>query len=129
RCAAPTGAWSGALVWLAGALCYGEWPEERGREAAAAVPADGVGAGGIDAVFCGSDQIRRGVADGLRDLGVKGPDDVASSAWTTGCRWQSRAVRPSLRSTCSSTRSAGSRLRSCWEKPRSVGRQDPTNGR
>ena len=46
RCAAPTGAWSGALVWLAGALCYGEWPEERGREAAAALTEDGVGAGG-----------------------------------------------------------------------------------
>jgi LacI family transcriptional regulator len=61
----------------ASAVRYGEWSEEWGREAAAALTAAGVGAGGIDAVFCGSDQIGRGVADGLRDLGVKVPDDVA----------------------------------------------------
>ena len=61
----------------AAAVRYGEWSEEWGREAAAALTAAGVGAGGIDAVFCGSDQIGRGVADGLRDLGVMVPDDVA----------------------------------------------------
>ena len=47
----------------AAAVRYGEWSEEWGREAAAALTAAGVGAGGIDAVFCGSDQIGRGVAE------------------------------------------------------------------
>ncbi|MDP9365738.1 MAG: LacI family transcriptional regulator [Chloroflexota bacterium] len=32
---------------------------------------------GIDAVFCGSDQIARGVLDGLRERGRNVPDDVA----------------------------------------------------
>jgi Periplasmic binding protein-like domain len=31
----------------------------------------------IDAVFCGSDQIARGVADGLREAGLGLPEDVA----------------------------------------------------
>ena len=31
----------------------------------------------IDAVFCGSDQIARGVADGLRECGLSLPEDVA----------------------------------------------------
>ncbi|WP_371871342.1 substrate-binding domain-containing protein [Phytohabitans rumicis] len=31
----------------------------------------------VDAVFCGSDQIARGVSDGLRTAGVRIPDDVA----------------------------------------------------
>lgn len=32
---------------------------------------------GADAVVCGSDQIARGVLDGLHDRGVRVPDDVA----------------------------------------------------
>ncbi len=55
---------------------HGEWSEEWGREAAAALARGELGTG-IDAVFCGSDEIGRGVADGLRDLGVRVPDDVA----------------------------------------------------
>jgi LacI family transcriptional regulator len=31
----------------------------------------------LDAVFCGSDQIARGAADGLRELGRKIPQDIA----------------------------------------------------
>jgi LacI family transcriptional regulator len=61
----------------AAAVRYGEWSEEWGRGAGASLTAAGVGTGGTDAVFCGSDQIGRGVADGLRDLGVMVPDDVA----------------------------------------------------
>jgi LacI family transcriptional regulator len=55
-------------------VLYGEWSEHWGRDAArillTADPA-------TDAIFCGSDQIARGVADGLRALGCRVPDDVA----------------------------------------------------
>ena len=30
-----------------------------------------------DAVFCGSDQVARGVADALREMGHRVPDDIA----------------------------------------------------
>jgi LacI family transcriptional regulator len=33
--------------------------------------------GGVDAVVCGSDQVARGVVDGLRESGRRVPDDVA----------------------------------------------------
>jgi LacI family transcriptional regulator len=52
----------------------GAWSEAFGREAAQHLaglrPA-------IDAIFCGSDQIARGVIDSLRETGVRVPDDVA----------------------------------------------------
>ena len=53
---------------------YGEWTEEWGRQAT-----DGLlrAAPDLDAVFCGNDQIARGAADALRELGVRVPDDVA----------------------------------------------------
>src|SRR6202012_1815152 len=55
-------------------VLYGEWSERWGREAARILlDADPE----VDAVFCGSDQIARGVGDGLRDLGRRVPDDVA----------------------------------------------------
>jgi LacI family transcriptional regulator len=55
-------------------VLYGEWSERWGREAARILlDADP----DVDAVFCGSDQIARGVGDGLRDLGCRVPDDVA----------------------------------------------------
>ena len=57
-----------------GAVLHGEWTEEWGRHAADIVlrsePA-------TDAIFCGSDQIARGVADALREMGRRVPDDVA----------------------------------------------------
>jgi LacI family transcriptional regulator len=34
-------------------------------------------AGDVDAVVCGSDQVARGVVDGLRESGRRVPDDVA----------------------------------------------------
>ncbi|MEU6076787.1 LacI family DNA-binding transcriptional regulator [Micromonospora sp. NPDC047074] len=59
---------------LAGDPLYGEWSQRWGRHAArlllAARPE-------VDAVFCGNDQIAAGVADTLRDLGRRIPDDVA----------------------------------------------------
>lgn len=53
---------------------YGEWSEPWGRQAIHhilhAEPA-------CDAVFCGSDQIARGVADSLREAGHAVPQDIA----------------------------------------------------
>jgi LacI family transcriptional regulator len=51
---------------------FGEWSEHWGREAAGLLLADRP-----DAIFCGSDQIARGVADTLRAVGRRIPDDVA----------------------------------------------------
>lgn len=53
---------------------YGRWSEAWGHEAVAALWA---GPEAPDAVFCGSDQIARGVTDGLRERGVRVPGDVA----------------------------------------------------
>jgi LacI family transcriptional regulator len=57
-----------------GGVRFGEWSERWGREAAARLLADEPG---TDAVFCGSDQIARGVADTLREAGRAIPRDVA----------------------------------------------------
>jgi LacI family transcriptional regulator len=55
-------------------VLHGEWSEEWGRQAThillRAQP-------DIDAVFCGSDQIARGVADSLRESGRRVPADIA----------------------------------------------------
>jgi LacI family transcriptional regulator len=53
---------------------FGEWSEAWGRQAAAMLLAKGYD---LDAVFCGSDQIARGVADTLRVAGRRIPDDLA----------------------------------------------------
>jgi LacI family transcriptional regulator len=59
---------------LAGEVLHGEWTEAWGRHAAhLALRGDP----SIDAIFCGSDQLARGVADALRELGRRVPDDVA----------------------------------------------------
>jgi DNA-binding LacI/PurR family transcriptional regulator len=55
-----------------GDVVYGEWSEHWGREAAGQLLASRP-----DAIFCGSDQIARGVADTLRAVGRRVPDDVA----------------------------------------------------
>jgi LacI family transcriptional regulator len=55
-----------------GEIRFGEWSEHWGREAAGLLLADRP-----DAIFCGSDQIARGVADTLRAVGRRVPDDVA----------------------------------------------------
>ncbi|MGQ5264879.1 LacI family DNA-binding transcriptional regulator [Micromonospora sp. ZYX-F-536] len=58
----------------AGDPLFGEWSQRWGRHAArlllAARP-------DVDAIFCGNDQVAAGVADTLRDLGRRIPDDVA----------------------------------------------------
>jgi LacI family transcriptional regulator len=55
-----------------GGVRYGEWSERWGREAAGQLLADRP-----DAIFCGSDGIARGVADTLRAVGRRIPEDVA----------------------------------------------------
>jgi LacI family transcriptional regulator len=55
-------------------VLYGEWSERWGREGAHIVLRTSPG---VNAIFCGSDQIARGVADTLRQLGHRVPDDIA----------------------------------------------------
>jgi LacI family transcriptional regulator len=57
-----------------GGVRYGEWSEHWGREAAERLLASQCD---TDAIFCGSDQIARGVADTLRSAGRRIPEDVA----------------------------------------------------
>lgn len=68
---------------------FGEWSEEWGRQGADVLLR---AAPEVDAIFCGSDQIARGVADTLRARGRRVPDDVALvgfdnwEAMALGCR-------------------------------------------
>ena len=57
-----------------GGVRFGEWSERWGREAAGQLLH---GQPDTDAIFCGSDQIARGVADTLRTAGRTIPGDVA----------------------------------------------------
>ncbi len=57
-----------------GGVRFGEWSEHWGREAAARLLAC---ESDTDAIFCGSDQIARGVGDTLRAAGRRIPEDVA----------------------------------------------------
>lgn len=59
---------------LVGGVQYGAWSEQWGRQAARIVVR---GSPDCDAIFCGSDQIARGVADALREAGRVVPDEVA----------------------------------------------------
>lgn len=58
---------------LVGDVWFGGWSEAWGRFATAAVLRD---TPDVDAVFCGSDTIARGVADHLREAGRLVPRDV-----------------------------------------------------
>jgi LacI family transcriptional regulator len=72
----------GALAALAGAglepaggsPLFGEWSEEWGRQAIDVLLRR---TPDLDAVFCGNDQIARGVADAARESGRRVPDDIA----------------------------------------------------
>lgn len=59
---------------LIGEVLYGSWSEGWGRGAVAMLLDQHPD---FDAVFCGSDQVARGVMDALRERGVRVPDDVA----------------------------------------------------
>ncbi|WP_090765740.1 LacI family DNA-binding transcriptional regulator [Nonomuraea maritima] len=58
----------------AGEILYGQWSEEWGRQGADVLLHESPD---VDAVFCGSDQIARGVAETLRERGRRVPEDVA----------------------------------------------------
>jgi LacI family transcriptional regulator len=55
-------------------VLYGEWSERWGREGAQILLRNNPD---VDAIFCGSDQLARGVSDTLRTLGRRVPDDIA----------------------------------------------------
>jgi LacI family transcriptional regulator len=74
RAAATTERLAAAGLSLVGSPLFGEWSEAWGRQAVTIL----LGArNDFDAVFCGSDQIARGVADALRAAGRDVPADVA----------------------------------------------------
>jgi LacI family transcriptional regulator len=64
----------------------GPWSESWGREAAGRLLGQDRE---LDAIFCASDQIGRGVADHLRDRGVRIPDDIALIGFDN---WESMAA-------------------------------------
>jgi LacI family transcriptional regulator len=55
-------------------VLYGEWSEAWGRQGASILLRNSPD---VQAIFCGSDQIARGVSDTLRLLGRTVPDDIA----------------------------------------------------
>jgi LacI family transcriptional regulator len=55
-------------------VLYGEWSEAWGRDAARILLRSSPG---VQAIFCGSDQIARGVSDTLRMAGHRVPEDIA----------------------------------------------------
>ena len=80
------------LELATGGPLYGEWTEEWGRQAT-----DGLlrAAPDLDAIFCGNDQIARGVADAVREAGLGVPEDIALVGFDN---WEviAAACRPSL---------------------------------
>ncbi len=90
---AELAAGGGSLV--GGRVLYGEWTEQWGRQAAVLL-LDLVSRGAaLDAVFCGNDQIARGMLDVLREAGVGVPADVAVMGFDN---WEiiAGAARPPL---------------------------------
>jgi DNA-binding LacI/PurR family transcriptional regulator len=75
-----------------GHVHFGEWSETWGRRAAEMIMQ---AAPDTDAFFCGNDQIARGVADTLREMGVRVPHDVAIVGYDN---WDTMALasRPPL---------------------------------
>lgn len=74
-------------------ILYGEWSEAWGHEAVARLWDQGEEA--PDGIFCGNDQIARGVVDALRERGVKVPDSVSVIGFDN---WElvAAATRPPL---------------------------------
>jgi LacI family transcriptional regulator len=75
-----------------GKVHFGEWSERWGRQAAQLVLR---GDPDCDAIFCGSDQIARGVTESLRELGRSIPAEVAVVGFDN---WEvmATAARPQL---------------------------------
>ncbi|GGL76963.1 LacI family DNA-binding transcriptional regulator [Wenxinia marina] len=86
---------AGAFAAVAGPgapVLHGDWSEAWGHEAVARLWAAG---DGPDGIFCGSDQIARGVVDALRERGVDVPGQVSVVGFDN---WQivAAATRPPL---------------------------------
>jgi LacI family transcriptional regulator len=64
----------GGLAFQPSDVLYGEWSEQWGREAVHILLRTNPQ---VDAIFCGSDQLARGVSDSLRAIGRRIPDDIA----------------------------------------------------
>ena len=109
------------LKLAGGGPLYGEWTEEWGRQAADMLLRS---APALDAVFCGNDQIARGVADVVRETGKRVPDDVALVGFdnweviATACRPPLTTVDMNLRDL---GRVAGERLLAAIEGHPSAG--------
>lgn len=73
-------------------VLWGEWSEAWGRHAAELLAH---GDGSVEAVFCGSDQIARGVVEGLQSSGRRVPEDVSVIGFDN---WDvmTQATRPPL---------------------------------
>ncbi|WP_425144891.1 LacI family DNA-binding transcriptional regulator [Deinococcus sp.] len=88
-------------------VLHGAWSEAWGREAAAQLfgPASATDAL-PDALFCGSDQIARGVTEALHALGLRVPQDVAVVGYDN---WDvfTEATRPTLTSVDMNLRDLG----------------------
>jgi LacI family transcriptional regulator len=111
RAAGAEQALAAAGLGLAGGQArYGEWTEEWGRRGVDLLVRN---APGLDAIFCGNDQIARGVADRLRETGLRVPQDVALVGFdnwgviATACRPPLTTVDMNLRQL---GRAAGERL-------------------
>lgn len=62
------------LELATGEVLYGDWSERWGRQGAQALLNSRLP---VDGIFCGSDQIARGVVDELRSNGISVPHDIA----------------------------------------------------
>jgi LacI family transcriptional regulator len=74
RAAAAMSTLAAAGLEPAAPVLFGEWSEAWGRQAAGILLSTEAP---IDAVFCGSDQIARGLAEALQEAGRRVPADVA----------------------------------------------------
>jgi LacI family transcriptional regulator len=77
---------------IVGGARMGDWSEAWGRHGAAQALAEHPD---VDAIYCGSDLIARGVTDALTEAGVSVPDDVAVVG-TDNWALIARAARPPL---------------------------------
>ena len=111
------------LELAGGEPLFGEWTEEWGRQATDVLLRSEAH---LDAIFCGNDQIARGVADALREAGRRVPDDVAVVGFDN---WEVIAVasRPPLTTVDMNLRelgrAAGERLLAAIEGRPSAGVQ------
>jgi LacI family transcriptional regulator len=90
-------------------LLAGSWSEAWGHEATDRLLATGQP---VDAIFCGSDQIARGVVDALRERGVRVPEDIAVMGFDN---WEiiAAATRPPLTTVDMNLHELGRRAGAC----------------